>query len=193
MSVNLLQHPSLRLSISKSQTLRPQRIQGKNCYFIASEWKSQPFALLWRCFSLALRVVGSPYFWALKHSFTMVLLLQSCQAFQQPNDDLQLTSSIHPTRCSAPAAPLSRGLLGKACWLACQQQPSCGPYTSFSTWWAHAECSHQLPQKGKWSSSVLQPRQKSLCIWNTSNKKYKVISNLISFNWQLFEALGKQC
>lgn len=29
MSVNLLQHPSLRLSISKSQTLRPQRIQGK--------------------------------------------------------------------------------------------------------------------------------------------------------------------
>lgn len=117
MSVNLLQHPSLRLSISKSQTLRPQRIQGKNCYFIASEWKSQSFALLWRCFSLALRVVGSPYFWALKHSFTMGLLLQSCQAFQQPNDTEPMAHQQYTSNqvlcpsCTPLQGPLGQSLL----------------------------------------------------------------------------------
>lgn len=110
-----LQCPSLWLSISKSWTQRPQRIQGKNCYFIAFKQKSQSLALLCRCFSLALEVVGFSLFLGprslyccspAKHSRSPVILT------------LWLSISTHPTRSSAPDAPFSRGLLGKACWLA---------------------------------------------------------------------------
>lgn len=121
------------------------------------------FCFALEVFLFSFKSCCSPYFWALKRSFTMGLLLQSCQAFQQPSDTEPMAHQQYTSsQVLCPSCPLLQGPLG--------QSLLAGLPATAQLWSIHIyqqvlnTCRMQSPappEGGSGGSSVLQPGQKT--------------------------------